>query len=150
MRELFSVPLIATLAGILILVLKIPIPGVLVSLFSSLNGATMPMSMMVIGASLGSVSLLEAFRNGKLAFVSLIRLIVIPVLVWVICRFLTDDTVLLMTCMIISAAPSAVMVTILSIQYGKDGTFCSEGVLHTTVCSMVTIPVLIAVLSHFC
>ncbi len=150
MRELFSVPLIATLAGILILVLKIPIPGVLVSLFSSLNGATMPMSMMVIGASLGSVSLLEAFRNGKLAFVSLIRLIVIPVLVWVICRFLTDDTVLLMTCMIISAAPSAVMVTILSIQYGKDGTFCSEGVLHTTVCSMVTVPVLIAVLSHFC
>lgn len=148
-RDMISIPLIATVIGILIMLTHLPIPKILLNLFSALNGATMPMSMMVIGASLGSVSLFEAFRNPKLAFVSLIRLVLIPLLTWLVCRFLTDDTVLLMTCMILAAAPSAVMVTILSIQYGHDGVFASEGVFHTTVCSMITIPLLIMILSRF-
>jgi hypothetical protein len=149
-KDVLSVPLIATLAGILILLLRIPVPAVLMNLFAALNGATMPLSMMVIGASLGSVSLLEAFRSPKLALVSLLRLLVIPVLAWLVCRLFTNDTVLLMTCMLIAAAPSAVMITIVSIQFGRDGVFSSEGVLHTTVCSMLTIPFLIAILSRFC
>ena len=66
LRDMISIPLVATLIGILIVILKIPVPGVLMSLFSILSGATMPMSMIVIGASLGSVSLLEAFRNPSL------------------------------------------------------------------------------------
>ena len=93
--------------------------------------------------------MLEAFRNPKLAVLSFVRLILIPVITWLICRLITNDTVLLMTAMIIAASPSAVMITILSIQYGQDSVFSSEGVLHTTVCSMVTIPLLISVLSHF-
>ena len=66
-KDMFSIPLIATLLGLLILVLDLSVPKVIVDIFSSLSGATMPMSMMVIGASLGSVSLLDAFRNPKLA-----------------------------------------------------------------------------------
>lgn len=148
-RDMFSTPMLATLLGILIMVSGIPVPHVLMSLFSSMNGATMPMSMMVIGASLGSVSLLDAFRNRQLALLSAVRLILIPVLSWLFCRLLTSDSVLLMTSMIIAAAPSAVMISVLSVQYGKDGVYSSEGVLHTTVCSMLSIPLLVAVLSRF-
>ena len=149
LRDMISIPLVATLIGILIVILKIPVPGVLMSLFSILSGATMPMSMIVIGASLGSVSLLEAFRNPSLALLRVMRLIVIPILSWMVCSLITNDSVLLMTCMIIAASPSAVMITILAIRYGQDSVFCSEGVLHTTVCSMVTIPLLIGLLSRF-
>jgi len=148
LRNIFSVPLIATLSGLLIILLGIPVPAALRSLFSSLSGATMPMSMMIIGTSLGSVSLLDAFRKRKFALLSAIRLILIPVITWLICRLLTDDTVLLMTCMIISAAPSAVIISVLAIQYGRDGVFSSEGVQHSTVCSMVTIPLLIHLFSR--
>ena len=146
-KDMFSIPLIATLLGLLILVLDLSVPKVIVDIFSSLSGATMPMSMMVIGASLGSVSLLDAFRNPKLAILSAVRLILIPILTWVICRFLTDDPVLLMTCMIIAASPSAVIVSVIAIQYGRDGVFASEAVQHSTICSIVTIPLLIQVFS---
>ena len=142
-KDMFSIPLIATLLGLLILLLDLSVPKVIVDIFSSLSGATMPMSMMVIGASLGSVSLLDAFRNPKLAILSAVRLILIPILTWVICRFLTDDPVLLMTCMIIAASPSAVIVSVIAIQYGRDGVFASEAVQHSTICSIVTIPLLI-------
>ena len=146
-KDMFSIPLIATLLGLLILVLDLSVPKVIVDIFSSLSGATMPMSMMVIGASLGSVSLLDAFRNPKLAILSAVRLILIPILTWVICRFLTDDPVLLMTCMIIAASPSAVIVSVIAIQYGRDGVFPSEAVQHSTICSIVTIPLLIQLFS---
>ena len=146
-KDMFSIPLIATLLGLLILVLDLSVPKVIVDIFSSLSGATMPMSMMVIGASLGSVSLLDAFRNPKLAILSAVRLILIPILTWVICRLLTDDPVLLMTCMIIAASPSAVIVSVIAIQYGRDGVFASEAVQHSTICSIVTIPLLIQLFS---
>ena len=146
-KDMFSIPLIATLLGLLILLLNLSVPKVIVDIFSSLSGATMPMSMMVIGASLGSVSLLDAFRNTKLAILSAVRLILIPILTWVICRFLTDDPVLLMTCMIIAASPSAVIVSVIAIQYGRDGVFASEAVQHSTICSIVTIPLLIQLFS---
>ena len=147
-KDMFSIPLIATLLGLLILLLNLSVPKVIVDIFSSLSGATMPMSMMVIGASLGSVSLLDAFRNPKLAILSAVRLILIPILTWVICRFLTDDPVLLMTCMIIAASPSAVIVSVIAIQYGRDGVFASEAVQHSTICSIVTIPLLIQIFSR--
>ena len=146
-KDMFSIPLIATLVGLLILVLNLSVPKVIIDIFSSLSGATMPMSMLVVGASLGSVSLLDAFRKPKLAILSAVRLILIPVVTWVICRFLTDDPVLLMTCMIIAAAPSAVIVSVIAIQYGRDGVFASEAVQHSTICSVVTIPLLIQIFS---
>lgn len=149
-KDMFSIPLIATLLGLLILLLDLSVPKVIVDIFSSLSGATMPMSMMVIGASLGSVSLLDAFRNPKLAILSAVRLILIPILTWVICRFLTDDPVLLITCMIIAASPSAVIVSVIAIQYGRDGVFASEAVQHSTICSIVTIPLLIQLFSGIC
>ncbi len=148
-KDMFSIPLIATLVGLLIVLLKLPTPQIAIDLFNALSGATMPMSMIVIGASLGSVSLLDAFRNPKLAVLSVVRLILIPVLTWIVCRFLTDDTVLQMTCMIIAAAPSAVIVSIIAIQYGRDGIFSSEAVQHSTVCSIVTIPLMIQLFSRF-
>ena len=112
-KEFFSVPLVATMLGLVIVLLGIPVPGSIRGVLSSLSGATMPMSMIVIGASLGSVSLLDAFKKPKLALLSAVRLVVIPIITWLICRLLTSDSALLMTCMINAAAPSAVIITVI-------------------------------------
>ena len=84
-----------------------------------------------------------------MAILSAVRLILIPIVTWFVCRFLTDDSILLMTGMIIAAAPSAVIITVLAIQYDHDPVFTSEAVQHSTICSMVTIPLLIQILSKF-
>ena len=146
-RDVFSIPLIATLIGVLIILLRIPVPQTILELFGTLSGATMPLSMVIIGASLGTVSLLDAFRNPKLAVLSTVKLIVIPIVTWMICRLLTDDPVLLMTLTITAAAPSAVIVSVIAIQSGKDAVFSSEAVQHSTICSVVTIPLIIQLLS---
>ena len=142
-KDMVSVPLIATMAALLIFVLNIPMPGVIKELCSTLSAATMPMSMLVIGSSLGGVSLLDAFREKNLYFVSLMRLVLVPLLTLPVLKLITTDPVLLGAMVIIAGCPSAVMVTVLAIQYGRDAEYTSKGILLDTVLSMVTLPALV-------
>ena len=142
-KDMVSVPLIATMAALLIFVLNIPMPGVVKELCSTLSAATMPMSMLVIGSSLGGVSLLDAFKEKNLYFASLMRLVLVPLLTLPVLKLITTDPVLLGAMVIIAGCPSAVMVTVLAIQYGRDAEYTSKGILLNTVLSMVTLPALV-------
>ena len=142
-RDILSVPVLATLAALVLFLLQPPVPAVVRELINAMSGATMPLSMVVIGSSLGSVSLADAFRNKKLYLVSFIRLILAPVLVALLANLLVSDPLLRLTCIIIAACPSAVIISVLAIQYGKDYVFTSEGILQSTALSMLTIPLIL-------
>ena len=146
LRDIFSVPLLATLVALVIFLLRPPVPPVVKELASTMSAATMPLSMIVIGSSLGSVSLLDAFNKGKLYLMCAIRLLLCPLLVWLLAGLMTDDLMLRVTATIIAAAPSGVIVSVLAIQYDRDAVFTSEGVLLSTVFSMLTIPLIVAII----
>ena len=146
LRDIFSVPLLATLAALVIFLLQPPVSPVLKELASTMSAATMPLSMIVIGSSLGSVSLLDAFKKGKLYLMCVLRLLLCPLLVWLLAGLITDDLMLRVTATIIAAAPSGVVVSVLAIQYDRDAVFTSEGVLLSTVFSMLTIPLIVSVI----
>ena len=139
-RSILSVPL---LAALILFLVKPPLPKAVTGLISTLAGATTPLSMLVIGASLGTVSLLDAFKNGKLYLASAVRLLLIPVLTWLVLRLLTDDPVLLMTSTIVAASPAAVIITVMANQYDRDSVYTAEGTLQSTALSMLTIPLLV-------
>ncbi len=142
-RNILSVPLLAALAALILFLVKPPLPQAVKGLISTLAGATTPLSMLVIGASLGTVSLLDAFKNGKLYLASAVRLLLIPVLTWLVLRLLTDDPVLLMTSTIVAASPAAVIITVMANQYDRDAVYTAEGTLQSTALSMLTIPLLV-------
>lgn len=146
LRDIFSVPLLATLVALVIFLLRPPVPPVVKELASTMSAATMPLSMIVIGSSLGSVSLLDAFKKGKLYLMCVIRLLLCPLLVWLLAGLMTDDLMLRVTATIIAAAPSGVIVSVLAIQYDRDAVFTSEGILLSTVFSMLTIPLIVAII----
>ena len=146
LRDIFSVPLLATLAALVIFLLHPPVPPVVKELASTMSAATMPLSMIVIGSSLGSVSLLDAFKKGKLYLMCVIRLLLCPLLVWLLAGLMTEDLMLRVTATIIAAAPSGVVVSVLAIQYDRDAVFTSEGILLSTVFSMLTIPLIVAII----
>ena len=146
LKDIFSVPLLATLVALVIFLLHPPVPPVVKDLASTMAAATMPLSMIVIGSSLGSVSLLDAFKKGKLYLMCAIRLLLCPLLVWLLAGLMTDDLMLRVTATIIAAAPSGVVVSVLAIQYDRDAVFTSEGILLSTVFSMLTIPLIVAII----
>lgn len=146
-REVFCIPLVATLAALVIFLFDIPLPGVVLSLVNALSPATMPLSMIVIGATLGPVSLLDAFREKRVWLICFFRLVAYPLIIWGILSFFITDAVLLASCVIIAACPSAVVVTVLSLQYKYDAVYSSKGVLASTTLSMLAMPLWVMLLS---
>lgn len=147
LKDFISAPLIASIIGVALFFMKIELPNVAENILSILSGATMPMSMIVVGGSLGSASVAKAFADKRLYLMSFVRLIINPVVVFLVCRLLNADAILTAASVIIAASPSAVSVSVVTIQYGRDGVFASEGVLVSTMLSMLTIPMVIWVMN---
>ncbi len=146
LRDMISMPLIATVLGVLIFALRLPCPDFLKSMLGTVSPATMPMSMVVIGASLGRVRLIDALTEKSLYLVAVLRLILMPLLTWLMFRVLPAEPMLRGAMLIVSACPSGIIVSILCIQYGKDVEYSSKGILLDTALSMLTIPVLMSLL----
>lgn len=142
LKDILTVPLIATVLSLFVFFLRIPVPGAVAKLISTLAPATMPISMVVIGATLGRVHLLDAFREKKVYIVCFFRLLAAPVLTWFLLGFLTTDPILLATCVIIAGCPSGVICTVLALQYGHNAELSSKGVLATTTLSMIALPLI--------
>ena len=55
-------------------------------------------------------------------------------------KMISGDPMLRSIMVITAATPSAIIVTALSLQNGMDGEYPSEGILLTTLLSMITLP----------
>lgn len=145
-KDVFTVPLFATLAALLIFIFDIQLPYILRELISTTASATMPASMIVIGATLGGVKIADGFKQRYVYLISLMRLVIVPAAVWFIVGLLSTDSMLVSTCAIIAACPSAVVVSILALQNDYDAAFSSNAVLVTTALSMISLPVWVYIL----
>ena len=140
LRSIFSAPLVATLAATLVFILRIPVPNAVKSLLSGVAGGTVPISMLLVGASLGGVNISKALRDRTMYLLTAMRFVILPLAVWLLFGLFVRDTVTLNTLVIIAASPSAVVVTAMSVQYTGSGEYTSEGIFLTTLLSMLTIP----------
>ena len=147
LKNAINAPMIATLIAVIIFVFKIPMPTLIDDTVDTIAAATVPLSMMCIGLSLGSVSLKDAFVHPRLYGLSFMRLVVAPLAVWFVMHFFVTNPVILGTSFVLSSGRSAVVCTILGIESGRDGIESSEAVFLCTVLSMITIPLLVSVLN---
>ena len=145
-RNLISVPLISAVIALLIFILNPPVPRLVSDLISTVSAATVPVSMIVIGSSLGKVNPAKAFTELRNYTISLERLVIMPIVTYFVTRCLTDNTVLILTCTVIAGVPIGAVATPLSIENGYDAEYCAKATMVTTVLCMITIPVLLKIL----
>ena len=91
LKDAINTPMIATLIAVIIFVFKIPMPMLIEDTVDTVAAATVPLSMMCIGLSLGSVSLKDAFVHPRLYALSFMRLVVAPLVVWFIMHFFVQS-----------------------------------------------------------
>jgi predicted permease len=139
-RDMLNTPMVATLAAIILFLLRVHIPAVLADTISSLAAATIPMSMLVIGTSLGGIPLRSAFGDWRAYVLSFIKLIVCPVAVWAALRWFVTNPMMLGVLIILAACPTAMILTVLCIQYRRDEALASKTIFLSTVFSAATIP----------
>lgn len=141
LRDILSTPLLATIAATLIFLLRVPVPTAVKSVLSSVSAATVPLSMLLVGSSLGGVKLKKALSDKSMLLLVAERFLIAPLIMFFVMKLICADPMLCNIMVITAATPSGIIVTALSLQSGKDGEYSSEGILLTTLLSMITIPI---------
>ena len=139
-KDMINAPMLATIAALILFIIRIHIPAVIADTISSLASATIPMSMLIIGTSLGGISLKSALGDWRAYALSFGKLIVCPIAVWAVLRLFTQNAMMLGVLTIIAACPTAMILTVLCLQYGRDESLASKTIFISTVLSAVTIP----------
>ncbi len=121
------------------------LPTVLTDTITGVAGMTVPVSMMIIGASLAGLKLSKLLLDVRLLLFAAIRLLLIPVAgMFLVCRFVTQPQLLGVT-LVVLATPVGSLTAMLAQEYGGDYMLASRGVALTTLLSVLTIPVVFAV-----
>lgn len=139
-RQLVNPPLVCSVLAIVIVFLPFDWPGPVARAVETMGDMILPLSMVIIGASLGTQRMKDVFGDWRTYAYAPVRLLLSPVLVWAVMRLFVRDQVLLSVVTVLGATPSAAMATMLAIQYGGDEKAASRGVFVSTVLSVVTIP----------
>ena len=145
-KKIFTPPLVTTLLAAAIYLADLHFPAFVADTVGTMAGATIPVSMMIIGTSLGSVSVKHVFSTPKVYAAAAVKLIVVPVVVWAVLRLFVTDPMMLGLAVLMAACPSAMIITIFCLQHGKDDLFSSQVIFMSTLLSAATIPALFAVL----
>lgn len=139
-KKICNIGVVSCLIAVVLYLSSAPVPLFAKTAIGGLSGLTGPLSMMVIGISLSSISLKELFLDRKLLAYAAVKLLVIPVIGTFIIRQFISDEILTAVCMIMLATPVASMSVMLAGQYDRNVELASKGVALTTILSVVTIP----------
>ena len=135
--------IISSVVSIALFLFGIENGGVVESFFSSLGNMAGPLSMMLVGSWLVGLDVMNILKKPICYIVSLLRLLVLPLLVYLVLSLITIDTVMRNTIVLISALPVGTLNVILAKKYGKDGKFANEATMQTLVFSVITIPFIV-------
>lgn len=132
---------ISAAATILFYLGSFPVPAILSSTLTYTGRATTLLSMLVLGVSVAQMPLRDIFSNPKLYLFTLIRQVLVPIGCVLLFRPFIHDTLILNTMLLMVAVPAANMPLMLAKQLGMETDDISQGIILTTILSLVTVPV---------
>ncbi len=147
-RALLSNGTIASLLALFMFFFDISLPEGVTTVMNFLGTLTTPLSMLVIGASIGTVELKRLMSDKQMYGMAIFRLIVIPVIIYFVMTALGFDGNLRGIAVITLGMPVASMVSMGSIQYNRYVEVTSAGVVFSTICSLITMPIMLMLLNH--
>lgn len=146
MRSIFNPGVIACILAVLIVEFHISISDVGTSVITMMGNLTAPLSMMCIGASFGTMRMKQLFENKRMLLLSAIKLLAVPVAGILLLQTVIHNSVIIGVAMVTLATPIGSMTTMMAQEYHADYSLTAQGVALSTLFSVVTIPLVAAVL----
>ena len=132
--------MIAVYIGLFLMLTGIPLPGFMDKTVSALSSCTTAMTMVYIGTILSDVDW-KTIVTGKQLYFSVMRLVIIPFIVWLPCRFLHVDPLITGVSVFLAAMPAGSTTSLLAAKYGADADSAAKCVVLSTALSVITVPV---------
>ena len=148
-KALLSPSVVATAVSVVLYLLELRMPAVLGTALSALASLNTPLPMIIIGYYLSTSSLISAFTDKRIYLTSALRLVLMPAAMLGLLLLFGVRGVPLIACTVAASAPVAAAGTMFSIKFGRD-TMCSVNqVTLTTLLSIITMPLFVAIAQLF-
>lgn len=131
--------IVAVFFGFAMLLLQIFPSGFVGATIKSLSNANTALSMLFVGTVLAKAEL-KGLVTPITCYYSLIRLVLVPALVWAGCRLFPVDTLVRNISVVLAGMPAASVTAILASKYEGDEAFATQCVVFSTLLSMATVP----------
>ena len=150
-----NINLIAIFIGILLFITKIHIHSVLQGTLKSVGGTVAPISMIITGMIMAGAELKKVFSNGRIYLVLFFRMIFFPFIVFLIMYFtgitkvIDNGAMILLVTFIATITPTASSITQMAQVYGNNEQYAGAINIMTTIASIVTMPIMVALYCSF-
>lgn len=107
------------------------------------GGMSVPISMILIGASMSEVKWQEIWSDRTVYMVSVLRLLVFPLVMLVVLSPFCLPPLVVASCIVITALSSGTINVVLAEQYDCDPNYAARTVVQTMILFLLTIPVIL-------
>ena len=143
--QILNIGVIACILAILLFIFHVKLPEFLGSVITMLSNLTAPLSIMVIGASMAVIDWKKLLSDYRLLLFSLFKLFVLPIIGTLIVKQVISNEVICGVTMVMLATPVGSMTAMLAQEYNGDYELASKGVMLSTLLSVVTLPIVSAI-----
>lgn len=140
LRKLVNAGTVSALLTIIFYLSNFNVPEIISSSLSYMGRTTTFLSMLVLGVSVAQIAPKEIFSHPKLYAFALIRQILLPIGVTLALGLFIQNSLIVNTTALMLAVPAGNMPLMLSKQLHVDESTISQGIILTTLLSLVTIP----------
>lgn len=140
---------IGLIIGLIIFVLPFELPYPITQSISSLTSINTPMAMLIIGTYLAEQPIIDVFTNKSAYKVSLLRLIIMPIVILFIVKFLPLEMMVKNVLVVSMAVPTAANTAMFAQITGSDYSHGAQIVCLSTILSGLTLPFIIYLMELF-
>ena len=129
-----------SLIAVAVFLFRLQAPAPIVSFCDYMGNATIPLSMLLIGMSIAKSDLKSIFTDARIYGFTAIKMVALPIAAVLLLKPFGADPVILGVFALQLSMPVGNIVTLIAKEYGADETTCTNGIVLSTLASILTIP----------
>jgi hypothetical protein len=145
-RQLCSPCVVAAVVALFLALTGIRPPALVGDMLSFVGDITVPLSLLLVGSLLAGLPARQVLASPRLWVLSVVRLLVMPAVLCLLLRLLGIEGLTAQVAIVEMAMPVAINGSMLSMEYGGDTECMAQATFLTTLASIVTIPIVAALL----
>ena len=147
LKKLINPAMIAVVLGIILVSCNVKLPGILNSTVTSIGASSSPVSLIYLGALLGSLDWKSAFSRVEYYLIIPIKMILVPLALYYVLKFAGVDAAFLAPLVTLVALPSMSSIAMFAKENGSDGEYALGAILVTSIFSLISLPIVFALMS---
>ena len=146
LRQTLSPATVAAFVALFMALTRVRPPAVVGEALAFVGEITGPLSLMFVGSLLAGLSLGRMLTSLRLWALTAVRLLVMPVALFLVLRGVKIDPLMFSVVVTEMGMPTAINGSLLCMEYGGDAECMAQITFVSTLASIVTIPIVAAVL----